>query len=625
MPIGGGTPRRITFEDSQAQAIAWNAQGEVLYGAPADTGAGAWSQSVSAVDPRTLARHVFPLADANDAAIDPAGRWIYVVRFGLAVTGDHVRTYRGGAMAQLWRFDLQHGTEAERIGPQDANVRRPMLWRDRLIVVSDKSGRDALWSLALDGSDARQLTPDDPMGVRSASLSGDSVVYQRGADLHAFDLQAARDRLIPIDLVSDLAARRPRWIDHPLEFTSSTSLSPDGTQLVVTARGQVAIASLDSRPRVEIAPAPGTRLRDATLSPDGKTVYAVADTTGEEEIWRYPSDGSPGGTALTHDGDTRRSNVLPSPDGTLLAHADKHRRLWLLDLKTGANRVVDDGAKDRSTEYDSIAWSRDSKALSFVRHGAGNDRRRLALLTVADGHVSWVTDDRYESYAPAFSPDGHWLWFLSDRNFKLANDAPWGDRNTGPAFEDRTGIFALALQPDQRFPFQPRDELSPPKPPEPEKGKASKPPAPESLPGIVVAGLADRLYEVPHPAGRFSGLQATDKFLYVLSGQEDDRTLQSIAIDDRDPKTEQFADKVKAFGLSADGTKLFLDQKPAMPDRHDGPKPDDRLLIVSSGAKAPTNLAHLDVTIGDWRIRIDPTREWNEMFLDAWRLHRMST
>jgi tricorn protease len=30
----------------------------------------------------------------------------------------------------------------------------------------------------------------------------------------------------------------------------------------------------------------------------------------------------------------------------------------------------------------------------------------------------------------------------------------------GPVFDKRTGVYALALQPDNRFPFKPDDELS---------------------------------------------------------------------------------------------------------------------------------------------------------------------
>lgn len=623
MPTSGGEPRRATFENTVVQPLGWDGKGEVLYTAPADSGAGAWSRVVTAVDPQRLVRRVFPLSDANDAVLDPDGRTIWFIRFGLGVTGDHVRAYRGGAMAQLWRFNLQGGTEAQRIGPQTANIRRPMRWRDRLIVVSDADGRDQLWSLALDGSDPRQLTHHANFGIRSAALSGDRVVYQLGADIRTFDLATLADTQVPIDLTSDQDARLPHWIDNPLGFMTSAALSPGGDQVVVTARGHVAVAARGSRRRVDLAAAPGTRLREAVMSADGRSVFAIADTTGEDEIWRYPADGSGPGTALTHDGITRRWAIFPSPDGKFIAHDDKRGRLWLLDLASGGNRLVDDGGQDGSTDYSDVVWSRDGKALAFVRHGATNLRRRLALLTAANGHVDWLTDDRYESFSPAFSPDGHWLWFLSDRSFTLKNDAPWGDRNTGPVFEDRTRIYALALQPGLRFPFQPHDELTPKDPPKDKDG--ANPDAPRALPSIDGNGLADRLYEVPHPAGPYAHLATNGEYLFLLSGPAEPpgkASLLSIHIDDQEAKTETFAEKVKAFDISADGRSLFLDlsAKPSTPAG--GSELDDRLLIVPAGAKQPGDVSHDAVEVGGWRLRVDPVAEWHEEFFDAWRLHR---
>jgi tricorn protease-like protein len=91
----------------------------------------------------------------------------------------------------------------------------------------------------------------------------------------------------------------------------------------------------------------------------------------------------------------------------------------------------------------------------------GQQRAARADRPVQQARNSWqfVTSDRYTSGSP-FSPDGKWLYFLSARNFQLANGSPWGDRNMGPVFDKRVGVYALALQPGNRFPFQPDDELS---------------------------------------------------------------------------------------------------------------------------------------------------------------------
>lgn len=93
---------------------------------------------------------------------------------------------------------------------------------------------------------------------------------------------------------------------------------------------------------------------------------------------------------------------------------------------------------------------------------AASDARRsqIGLYGIENRQQAFVTGDRFPSDSPAFSFDGHWLYFLSARNFTLANQSLWVDRNMGPVFDKRVGVYALALQPGNRFPFKPDDELS---------------------------------------------------------------------------------------------------------------------------------------------------------------------
>ena len=74
--------------------------------------------------------------------------------------------------------------------------------------------------------------------------------------------------------------------------------------------------------------------------------------------------------------------------------------------------------------------------------------RRIKVYNAADGTVTTVTTDRYDSYSPVWSPDGHWLYFLSDRNLKTLVDDPWGSVPAGavPRQEDED----LPDRPDRR-------------------------------------------------------------------------------------------------------------------------------------------------------------------------------
>lgn len=671
MPLAGGLPRRVSFEGARSVPVGWTPAGEVLYVTQKPTGPTP-QLIVVAVDPASLRRHALPLADVSDAAVSPDGRTLYFTRFGLAISADNVRSYRGGLLSRLWRFDLDGSKEAQPIaaagGDKDrVNDRRPMPWGDRLYFISDRDGHDNLWSMAPDGGDPRQLTHETDFNIRSASLDHGRIAYQLGADLHVYDIATGADRAPAIDVASDFDQERRHLVNHPLDFFESAALAPGGERVAVTARGRIALMGVGPLRRVDIATPSAARAGAAAVSPDGRWVYTILEDAGTAaggdagapEIWRFAADGGTERKQLTADDAGHRWGLWPSPDGKLLANATLDGRLYLLDLDKGENQLIDTA---EATDLHGVAWSSDSRYLAFARSDSRVERSQIFLYEPATRRKVRTTSDRYDAYAPAFTPDGKWLYFLSDRQFKSSNDSPWGDRNMGPYFDRRTKVYALALQADLRFPFQPKDELMPAgsardrdQPEEKadagtgrdqpdDKLAAPKERKPKPAP-VEWAGLADRLYEVPLPSGNYAALETDGKLLYFLdeSGTEGRGTLKTLKIDDLDEKAQDFLGDVRQFALSADRKKLFLRRWAA--DNRVGD-----MFIVPAGAKAPDKLGSLPTEIGkvktqlgratgdfskllddldrilvrasDWTITVDPKAEWRQMFADAWRLHR---
>jgi tricorn protease len=517
-----------------------------------------------------------------------------------------------------------------------------MWWNGRLYFISDAGGSDNLWTSRPDGSDRRQLTRHQEWDVRNASLGDGRIAYQLGADLHVLDTGSGDDKRLVASLVSDFDQLRTRLVRSPLDALTGIELANKAERIVLTARGRVTVAGTGAYRRVEIAVPEGARARGAVFSHDDKWVYAIVDTSGENEIWRYAADGSGHGEMLTRDGaGNHRWALYPSPDGKWLAHTDKHGRTWLLDLASRANAVIDDAGKIGVERSDQVVWTPDSRNLALVRVGSSEQRNQIGLYHLASKEMSFVTSDRYGASSPAFSPDGKWLYFLSSRHFNLGNASPWGDRNMGPVFDKRVGVFALALQPGTRFPFKPEDELSKPddKPPldarsaetaaaaekavaaviadaraaDKDLGMAlSKKPDPQS---VVYAGLKDRLYEVPVAPANYSALAVDDKRLYLLDADEPRKgTLRTLAISRNAPQLETFVGNVREFGMTTDHKHIFY--------RTSTPAGAGDMMIVDAGPKAPADLSRAKVRIDDWTVVSNPRLEWTQMFNDAWRMHR---
>lgn len=619
MPLAGGAPKRLSFENARVWLQGFAPDGRVVYASEATVGP-SWMRVLRMVDVDSGATETLPLADAREAAFDVERGQIYFTRFGLAVTNDNARDYAGGAAAQLWRWSPGARTEAERLLPSGlSEPQRPLFSARGLLLLGERGGRVNLWHWDGEG-EAQALTRHEDFDVRRPSLHGNRVVYQHGADLRLYDLADGSDVRIPLELGSDLAQSRTRPLAEPLKHLQSATLAGDGSRVVISARGHAVIAGLEGLRRVELNAPAGARLRETVLAEAGTHAYAIADLAGRSEIWRFPADGSPGGKALTDDGEAHRFRLFPSPDGRALAHTDKSGRLFVLDLASGRNREIDRGEFARDDAYAEVNWSPDSRHLAVIRVDSARLVNQLLLIEAASGRRATLTSDRYPVVSSVFARDGAFLYFLASRSYASSVPGPWGDRNTGPFFDRRNRLYALALDPSARFPFAPLTELDP-APVEANGGKEAgdtRSRAATAAP-LVWEGLAERLFEAPLAAGNYSQLSADDKRLYFLerdSAPGSQAQLRTLAIGNAPPKPETFATGLAGYALSAEGKHLMLVKAKA-----DGAGIGD-VLLVEAGAKAPEDLSRANLRLGDLRLSGDPREEWRQMFDDAWRMHR---
>ncbi len=633
MAVDGGVPKRLTFGGLNATVWGWTPGGEVVVTAPSTSGAP--NNQLYAIDRATLATRAFPVGLASDGALAADGKTLYFTRYGLR--GDNVRGYRGGAMPRLWTIDTSGTAEAKPFADAATGSRRPMPFTDaqgkpRVAFLSDRDGSFNVWSVDAAGNDAHQHTRYTATDVRYASIDGTRVAYAVGADLHVVDLATDNDRAVAITLGGDFDQQRTRWVKPIAPFLTSVRLAPDGEHAAFTARGRIATQGVGAWRRAELPVPASTRCREAVFSHDSKHVLAWCDSSGEMEIWRFAANGSGTPVPMTRGAQIAEPpSLYPSPDGKWAAWFDKNGRLWLTALKSdgfGTSHAVD---APRFLSDPVLNWSPDSHAIAYARSEVTGSRSQLMLYTLADAKVHVLTSDRYDTNAPAFTPDGKWLYFLSDRNFTLAPGVSvWGDRNMGPTFDRRTRVYALALQRGLRFPYQAHDELeSPASKAESASAAASaasgaasaaaKPGTPaKPLPALVTDGLASRLYEVPVPAGNYTWLDTDGKRLYLLendSGADRKASLRTLAIDANAPTLELFAADVKSFELTPDGKKLMLVKTAPGDSTGD-------VLIVDAAPKLAPDTSKNQVRWADWQIVIEPRAEWQQLFNDAWRMHR---
>jgi tricorn protease len=606
MPWPGGTPRRLTYDAASISHVGWAPDGKVLMGT--DVHAGLPSHQLVALDfsssEGAVTRTRVPLAQAAQGCYTPDGKTLFFTR--LAFQGSHTKRYKGGTAQQLWSFRKGAAEAKPLTVDYPGTSKDPMFWQGRVYFASDRDGTMNLWSIRPDGSEPRQHTKHRGFDVASPSLDDGRIVYQLGADLRVYDIAGDIDKSIPIVLDSDFDHTREKWIKEPIEYLSDAHLSSDGSKVAVTARGRVFVIPKKHGRMVEAGRKPGVRYRDARFLPDGKTLLLMSDESGEVELWTVPADGLGDPVPLTTDAAVLRRNAYPSPDGKYIAHTDKNLHMFLLNVKTKENKLL---AESMAAEFDDLTWSPDSKWLAFAE-AIENQFRRVKLFSLATGKITAVTTDRFDSYSPAFSPDGKWLYLLSDRNLKSLVLSPWGAYQPEPFLDKKTKIYHIPLVPGLRSPFTPPTEVDPVEKDEPKKDDKKQAPKTPAV-AIDLDGIEARLIPVPVPSGNYRSLAVTEKALFWLSsqaGQMRNAALQTIPINHDDPEVKTFAEKVTGFELSEDHKNLLLLR--------------EKELLLADVTADKLDEKKAKVNLSDWTFAVDPREEWKQMFADAWRLER---
>lgn len=607
LPLDGGLPVRQTFDGAVAQVVGWTPRGEVLYTTRRYSTLP--NTQLVRVDPKSGTRTLVPLAQASDGSFDASERTLYFTRF--AFQGSYTKRYQGGTAQNIWRFANGDKEAAPLTADYKGTSKNPMLWKGRVYFLSDRDGHMNVWSITEDGRDPRQHTKHDGLDAQWPSLSNGRIAYQLGADLRLFDIASNQDRAVPIRLLSDFDQLRERWVKTPMEWVTSVHLSPTGDRLILNARGQLFVTPAQQGRIVEATRDKKVRYRIGRFFPDGKSLLTLGDATGEVEFWRVPANGVGEAAQLTSDGKVLRWDGIPSPDGKKIAHYDKDQQLWIFDVDSKKQTQV---AKSDEGGFDDVQWSPDGKWLAYTAPAA-NQMTRLFLYDVGNGRSAPVTTDRYDSYSPAFSPDGKWLYFLSDRNLVSIVGSPWGSRQPEPYFDKQTKIFHVSMKPGERSPFQPDDELftAPAPEKEKEKEKDKTPVEAGSSRRVVVdlTGIATRLLEVPLEAGNYNALESDGKRLYFMQRDAGATraALKTFPIENKSPKAETFMEDVAYYELSQDRKKVLI-------------RKAQDLFVFDVAAKAPTDTSKNKVPLGDWSFRLDPRDEWRQMFTEAWRLER---
>jgi len=619
IPTSGGVPRQLTFYPAQGplsprwgfdhQVLAWPPDGKSVLMRSVRKGwdlsdGGLYSVPVSGGLPRPL-----PLPESGLADLSPDGRKVvYSPVFRDFRTW---KRYQGGWAQELYIFDLE-SHELRRVTEDVRADRDPMWAGDTIYFNSDRDNHFNLYAFDLGSSETRQLTHETKWDVRwpSADAAG-RIVFELNGGLQILDTSSGKRRALDITVPDDGLASRP-YRTPAADVLESFALAPDGQRALFTARGDIFTVPVEHGPTRNLTASPGAHDKHPEWSADGQSILFLSDRDGEEELYRIKADGSGGIEQLTDGGTAMRYPPRLSADGALAAFSDKDGKLYVLDLEKTGRSGKDGSGKGQLIEIadepfgalQDHSWSPDGRFLAFSMNGA-NGYASIFIWSREDGRVRRVTEPEFNQVSPVWSLDGHYLYYLGDREYapQLGN---W-DWNFVVNRED--AVFALALTRDTPHPFPPlSDEVGQGEDDEEEEEKAQA-----VTVQIDFEGLSQRVARVPLPADNYSTLAATEDRLILLRsganyyGRDSHPDGVLLAFDLEERELTPLVEKADAFALSRDGSRILVQK-------------GSDFLVVEADAKKEDE--PLPISTAGMMVDRVPSQEWAQIFDEVWRRYR---
>lgn len=589
----GGEITRVTFHPGSDQVIGWHpSKNKIMFNAPRGNFPGLGQIYLISPDGTGLEKLIFHEAAHGDYSPDEK-------YFAYNKTYREFRTwkrYRGGRAQEVYLYDLETNEE-KNLSNFEGTDRIPMWYGDRIYFSSDRDRVLNLYSVDPGSGEIIRHTDHTDYDVRRPSIGGSKIIYELGGRLMVLDLESGLTDEVDVQILADAPETRPGFKNVSGNLTEFRS-SPDGETALVIARGEIFTVTLGEGSPRNHTNSSGVHERGAVFSPDGEQFAYFSDESGEIEIYVANTDGDAEPVKLSSHKDGYRHSLKWSPDGKKLAYTDQTLTLFILDFATKKITKVD------KSEYENIDvsihlkpiydynWSPDSRFIAYTKM----DSDLVYKIYIYDLETKSIdrVSTHFNDFNPVFSPDGNYLFFLSNRRFSPT----FCDFEWEMVYKDMAGIYCAALRKGV---------------PSLHSGNAEK----TKQLSIDFDGISNRVESLELEPGNYRNLSITGKGAVYMNLEKGDfnrfefripGTMDLYYYSFEDKEEESLEESVSGYHLSSDGSRLVYRK--------------DRKLRSIDLASSHSAHHHAEFDVSGLRMHHIPLDEWKQIYHEAWRLER---
>ncbi len=588
VPIEGGEPKRLTFDNENDNTLGWTPDGKYIAYSTSGGNFINRQQRLNLVGVKGGLPIRTKINEISELSYYPDGKQIAYTRFNSYLF--NWRRYRGGSQGRISFYDFDKNSYSEIPSGREQSY-FPMVVGSSVYYISDKAnGALNLYRYDRDRKSDTQLTKYSDADIKTPSSDGKSIVFERDGYLNLYDLASNKVRKLSPRILSENLLTRP--VLHPLGGAiRNFSLSPSGVRLAVEARGEIFSVPVKQGDTRDMTNTSGVREGAPQWSPDGQSILYISDATGETELYTMPQLGSKP-TQLTSAGMTIIATTW-TPDSKKVILQTLQQGLYSLDVATKALTKIDQAPYG----FGGSDVSPDSRYLAYIKRRDTNFGQ-LFIADLTTGKTTQVTDGMFSDQDVAFDLNGKYLYLDSSRTFSPS----FGDYEFSLKVENSQRIYVIPLTASEGNPLTPPDEEEPSGAPAAAR-PTGPPPGAQSV-KIDFDKLGDRLIPLPIPPDTYNqaGLIGANNGVFFTSNG----VLSKFDLGSRE-STPIVVGLPGGFTMNQNRTKLAVYAGGTM-----------SVVDVHPGASLATGR----VDLSGVQAVINPRDEWKEIFWEAWRFER---
>jgi tricorn protease len=612
LSISGGEPQRLTWHPGADYVVGWTNDGQrVLFAsgrtrAPIGIQDQLWTVSLKGETPT---RFIIPRA-INGKFSPDGSAFVFEKIFPWET---EFRNYRGGQNTPLRIFDLKTYA-VEKLPWENSRDIHPVWMGNTIYFLSDRDLAMNIWAFDTQNKKLRQVTTFKDFDCKNLEGHAGNLIFENGGQLHIWNEKTQQAKRLNISVKGDFPWSRPHWTEVK-DNLESAAISPTGKRIIIGARGDVFTVPAQKGNWRNLTNSPGSAERAVSWSPDGKTVSWFSDEGGEYQLVIADQFGNDQ-RKIKIDQPTFYYKPSWSPDSKYLSFYNENRTLWIADIESGKLTQVDNEGFAHPQHIIYAEWSPDSKWIAYTKR-LENQYGAIFLHSLEQQKSFQLTDGMSDCKSPAWDKSGKYLYFTASTDYGL--NVGWLDMTSYDRPTSR-GIYMAVLSKKTANPLAPesdeeeveakKDKNKKEKEGEKKEAEKEDEEKEEVKPvEIDIDGLSQRIVALGLAEKDYQQLETGKDGVLLFTEQEPGKqglTLFRFTHEKRE--AEKVVEGINVFEISADGSKyMYLST-------------EDQIVISDpSGAPSPEKET---LNLSNIKIKIDPPKEWQQIFREAWRYQR---